>query len=171
MKSITAKNGQNFVLRPIQKEDKSRLVQGLSNMSAQSIHHRFLGFKKEFTDKELKYLTELDGKKNFALAVGTLNESNELIGVGVGRYHALSNDPNRAEVAITIIDKFQGLGLGTILMKELIFHAKKNDIQVFEGILENANDAMKSLVKKLDGFKLSRSEDDTLKMVGDLTIY
>ena len=171
MDKIKAKNGKEFLIRPIQKEDKIRLVIGLSKMSQESIHHRFLGFKKGFSEKELRQLTELDGKRHFALAVGTLDEKNELQGIGVGRYHAINESGTIAEVAITILDDFQGLGLGTILMKKLIKEAKENGFDTFEGILENTNDPMKALIKKLEGFKTIRTEEGELKMLGDLSSY
>lgn len=171
METIKAKNGQEFLIRPIQKEDKQRLIDGLTQMSQESIHHRFLGFKKGFTEKELKHLTEVDGHNHFAIAIGTINKDKSLDGVGIGRYHIDDNDPSVAEVAITIIDGYQGNGLGTIVMKKLISVALTNGITTFEGILESTNDGMLALIKKLDGFKVVSTEDGVLKMVGDLSIY
>ena len=171
MEKIIAKNGQEFLIRPIQKEDKQRLIDGLNKMSQESIHHRFLGFKKGFSDKELKHLTEVDGQKNFAVAIGLLNSQSSIEGVGIGRYHINYEDSKAAEVAITIIDEFQGIGLGTIIMNHLIKVALSNEITEFQGILESTNDGMMALIKKFDGFKAIRTESGELKMIGDLSIY
>jgi acetyltransferase len=171
MEKVIAKNGREFLIRPIQKEDKQRLIDGLTKMSPESIHHRFLGFKKGFSEKELKHLTEVDGHNHFAIAVGVLTKENSLEGVGIGRYHINDNDPTTAEVAITIIDEYQGNGLGTKIMEHLIKIALENKITTFEGILETTNDSMIHLIKKLKGFKTIRTEDGVLKMIGDLSLY
>jgi acetyltransferase len=171
MKIVTTKDGTEFVIRPISKDDKQNIIDGLSKMSEQSIHHRFLGFKKGFSDKELKHLTEVDGVNHFAVAVGKIDANGELEGVGVARYHKLEDSPKEAEVAITIIDKFQGHGLGTALMLEIIAVAKDNGVEMFVGLLEETNDPMKALIKKLDGFTTKNIGDGTLRMFGDLSLY
>lgn len=171
MKSVKTKKGIEFFVRPISKDDKQKIIEGLSKMSEESIHHRFLGFKKGFSEKELIHLTEVDGKKHFALAVGKENEDSDIEGVGVARYHVLDDDPTQAELAITIIDKYQGSGLGTTLLLELISIAKENGIASFTGILEDSNDPMKGLIQKLKGFSAKNTGDGTLKMHGDLSQY
>ena len=54
MKSVKTKKGIEFFVRPISKDDKQKIIEGLSKMSEESIHHRFLGFKKglsaDYTD-------------------------------------------------------------------------------------------------------------------------
>lgn len=171
MKTIKAKDGVSYFIRPITSSDKPLLVEGLGKLSSESIHHRFLGFKKGFSEKELKMLTELDGYKQVAMVVGRETEDGSIEGIGVARYHRLSDKEHVAEFAITLIDSMQGKGLGTLLMLELISIAKKNGITEFEGLLENTNDNMLALIKKFKGFKVSNIGNGLLKMTGDLSSY
>ncbi|OUR95421.1 hypothetical protein A9Q84_16440 [Halobacteriovorax marinus] len=171
MKEIIAKDGSTFFIRPITSEDKNLLIEGLDKLSEESKHHRFLGFKKAFTEKELKYLTELDGINQVGLALGFENEDSSVEGIGVARYHRLKDNYSRAEFAITLLDNMQGKGLGTQLMLELILNAKSNGVTHFEGLLETTNEQMIALVKKLEGFTFSNIGNGLLKIEGDLSSY
>ena len=49
-----------FEIRAILPEDKIPLQVGLQMLSPESIRQRFFASKKEFTENELKFLTEVD---------------------------------------------------------------------------------------------------------------
>ena len=51
--------------------------------------------------------------------------------LGVGRYIQLPADPTVAEVAITVVDSHQGLGLGTILLSVITRSAVQHGIETF----------------------------------------
>lgn len=89
-------------------------------MSSESIRNRFLGSKKEFTTNELDYLTDIDGDNHYA--IGLAEASRYKRGIGVVRLVRSEIDPEMAEVAVTLIDEYQKLGLGMLLM-DLIFIA------------------------------------------------
>ncbi len=170
MIKIKSKDGNPYILRPLTKDDKVNLVEGLKKMSAESIYNRFHGFKKEFNEKELASLTDLDGVNRFAFAIIQVKENKELEGVGIARYHR-SPGSNRAEFAITLIDRIQGQGLAKKVILELIKVAKGHGIKYFDGTLENTNIRMIKLIHKLDGFTTKRASGNLLEMEGDLSSY
>ncbi|ATH08543.1 hypothetical protein BIY24_11450 [Halobacteriovorax marinus] len=172
MISIKSKDGKNYILRPLTKDDKHNLVEGLKKLSSESIYNRFQGFKKEFNERELSNLTELDGVDRFAFALGEVKENGEVEGVGIARYHRDKElDPERAEFAITLIDRIQGQGLAKKVTLELIKVAKSNGIKFLDGTLESNNTKMINLIHSLEGFETKRQEGSLLTMVGDLSYY
>ncbi|WP_372652761.1 GNAT family N-acetyltransferase [Halobacteriovorax sp.] len=170
MIEIKSKSGDPYILRPLTKDDKINLVEGLKKMSSESIYNRFHGFKKEFNEKELTSLTDLDGVNRFAFAIIQVKENNELEGVGIARYHR-TPESDRAEFAITLIDRVQGQGLAKVVILELIKVAKGHNIKFFDGTLENTNIKMINLIHKLDGFTTKRLSGNLLTMEGDLSSY
>ncbi|PIK16352.1 GNAT family N-acetyltransferase [Halobacteriovorax sp. JY17] len=170
MIKLKSKDGKNYILRPLRADDKINLVEGLKKMSPESIYNRFHGFKKEFNDKELSSLTELDGVDRFAFALGEVNESGDAEGVGIARYHR-SADPERAEFAITLIDRIQGQGLAKQVTLELIKVAKSNGIKFLDGTLESTNTKMINFIHSLEGFSIKHAGGGLLKMEADLSFY
>ena len=62
------------------------------------------------------YLTEIDHHDHEAI-IALEEESGE--GIGVARYVRNPTHPETAEVAVTVIDEWQGRGLGTLLLEVL----------------------------------------------------
>ena len=101
----------SFVIRPIEPGDKERLVNGLRQLSEESIRKRFLAAKPRFTQGELRYLTEVDGVNHIALVAVLEDDPDQL--VAVARCVRLPDRPGTAEMAIVVGDPWQGQGLGT----------------------------------------------------------
>ena len=101
----------SFVIRPIEPGDKELLVNGLRQLSEESIRKRFLAAKPRFTTAELRYLTEVDGVNHIALVAVLEDDPDQL--VAVARCVRLPDRPGTAEMAIVVGDPWQGQGLGT----------------------------------------------------------
>jgi acetyltransferase len=87
---------------------------------------------------------------------------------GVARLHA---DPDNvaAEYAIIVQSEEKGRGLGTVLMTELIAHAKRRGLRQLFGFVLRANDAMLALCRDL-GFRAraDAESDDVIRVELDL---
>jgi GNAT superfamily N-acetyltransferase len=112
----TLPDGTRILLRPIEAGDKARLSAALARLSQETIRRRFFAAKPRFTSRELRYLTEVDGRDHIAL-VALLADDPEAI-VGVARCVRLPT-ADTAEFAIVVGDPFQGRGLGSLLAREL----------------------------------------------------
>ncbi len=116
-----------------------------------------MGSKKEFTEKELDYLTSLDGINHYALGVEEANDPHR--GVAVIRMVRSESKADEAEVAITIIDDYQKIGLGSFLLDLLVLAARERNITNFSFTFLPQNEGIVKLIEKKGIPKLKRSHD------------
>lgn len=155
-----------FEIRPILPSDKIPLQVGLQMLSPESIRQRFFGNKKEFTEKELSFLTEVDQINHLAF-VAVYHQGEKLLPAGVIRAIKNKDHPNMAEIGITIVDCYQGKGLGTKLLEKLALRAKEVNITHFYGDFHTSNIKMSKLLEK---FSKNHGQIH-LKHTGDGFIY
>ena len=125
------------VLRPIRPDDKQALERGLHRLSERSVYRRFLSPKPGFTTSELRYLTEVDGHDHMALVLEDPDAPGELI--AVGRWVRLVNEPEAAEIAITVADSHQRQGIGSLLADALAAEARLHGIRRFTATVAGDN--------------------------------
>jgi len=125
-------DGTQAKLRLVRPGDKALLENGFNNLSSLSRHKRFFAGKHHLSKSELRYFTELDQVNHFALGVVALNHrGKELEGIGIGRFVRLENQAETAEVALTVIDRMQGNGVGRLLLTNLIAAAAERGVTKF----------------------------------------
>jgi GNAT superfamily N-acetyltransferase len=155
--SVVLQDGRSVLIRAIRPDDKQRLLDGFHRLKGKSIYFRFFSAKKELTEKELKFYTEVDFEHHVAIVSTIKSDEKENI-IGVGRYIELTgNDTERvAEMAFAVDDEHQNLGVGTILFEYIVTIAQQNGISslVADVLLENRN--MLDIFKH-SGFKLNKT--------------
>ncbi len=117
--------GHQIRIGSVLPQNKEQISNSLKDMSRETIRNRFLGSKKEFSKKELEYLTVLDGHNHYALGIEELQGHHR--GIGLIRLVRSSENPEEGEVAITLIDDYQKMGLGKMLVKLMILAALERD--------------------------------------------
>jgi len=105
---------------------------------------RFLGVKKHLSAAELRYFTDVDHHDHEAL--GALDRAGGH-GVGIARYIRDADDPQAAEIAVTIVDDWQGRGLGTELLAALSDRARQEGIRRFTALADPGNVAVAALLR------------------------
>lgn len=138
--------GKHLRVGSVLPHNKKQISEGLRDMSPESIRNRFLGSKRDFSEKELEYLTTLDGHNHYA--IGIEERENLKRGVAVIRLVRASHSITEAEVAITIIDEYQRKGLGTLLMNLIILAAIERDIEKLSFTFLPQNEGILKLIKK-----------------------
>ena len=99
------RDGSTVLIRQVRSTDAPLLADGFARLSAASRQMRFLGVKKELSAAELRYLTDVDHHDHEAL--GAVDRAGGR-GVGIARYVRDADDPQAAEIAVTIVDDWQG---------------------------------------------------------------
>jgi GNAT superfamily N-acetyltransferase len=134
-------------IRPIRPEDREELRSGFRKLSPLSRYQRFFTDIHELSEEQLDYLTLVDGVNHVALvaSVPTADLSLEK-GLGVARFVRLPDEPDVAEVAITVVDEAQHKGIGTALLHALTIAARKAGIHRFRMQVLSINDSMIGLL-------------------------
>jgi GNAT superfamily N-acetyltransferase len=133
------------------------LEQGLGLLSPVSRRYRFNFSFKKFTRQDLHYLTHIDNRNHVAIAARhPYGLDRGYPGMGVGRYIKLPKKPDTAEIALTIIDGYQNMGLGTVLFSLLAEHAGQNHITFFCGYVQAQNTAMLNLFQRFGARTVNR---------------
>ncbi len=137
------RNGTEVTVRAIRPEDKELFVEAFRDLNEDTIYMRFFGPKKEITERELKWATEVDFSRTVALVACIREGERERI-IGGSRYIAIgeSDPPSSAEIAFVVEEDFQGLGLGTILLRHLVLIGREQGISSFEAEVLPSNKAM-----------------------------
>lgn len=148
--TIRLRDGTRATLRPIRASDKKLLLEGFERLSPRSRYTRFLTPKQKLTNRELRYLTEVDGVDHFALVALTHPPFGKEEGIGVGRFVRLADEPDVAEPAITVADDQQAKGLGTILLHRLSDAAWERGVRHFRCELLAENMRMRELLAEVE---------------------
>jgi GNAT superfamily N-acetyltransferase len=129
---ITLRDGSEVVVRPVRGTDKRLLAEGFRRLSAESVQRRFLVPQDHLTVGMLRYLTEIDHHDHEA--IGAIDPRTGE-GVGVARFIRDPERPSSAEVAVTVVDEWQGRGLGTLLLEVLAGRAREEGVDRFTAVL------------------------------------
>jgi GNAT superfamily N-acetyltransferase len=132
------------LIRQVRGADAPLVADGFAWLSDRSRQLRFLTPKKELSPAELRYFTDVDHHDHEAL--GALNHADGR-GVGIARYIRDADDPQAAEIAVTIIDGWQGRGLGTELVAHLSERARSEGIRRLTALVGADNQAMTGLLR------------------------
>jgi RimJ/RimL family protein N-acetyltransferase len=141
---VVLRDGSAVLIRQVRSTDAALLAEGFARLSAASRQMRFLGVKKELSAAELRYFTDVDHHDHEAL--GALDRAGGH-GVGIARYVRDADDPQAAEIAVTIVDDWQGRGLGTELLARLSDRARQEGIRRFTALADPGNVAVAALLR------------------------
>ncbi len=150
------KDGTEVYFREILPEDKQRLQDGLHFLSEDSLYTRFFAPLTKFTESQLVHLTEVDQDRHVAWGV-TCPSHPEIPGLGTCRFIKFEDNPEKADFAITVIDAYQNLGLGTEFLALLCVLAKQHDVKYLIGSALFSNLKLVERFKSI-GAKVSWSE-------------
>ena len=144
-------DGAQVGLRPVHPADRELLMEGFAALSEDSRYHRFLTPMSRLSERQARYLTELDQVNHFAWAIGVPDDEGGILGVGVARYVRDRDDPAAAEIAVAITDDHQGRGLGGLLMRALGTVAACHGIERIYGFMHTENRPMIRIFLSLGG--------------------
>lgn len=138
----TLSDGRRVHLRWIRPEDATLLRDGFARLSDASRRNRFFVALRELPENVVRYFTEVDGVDHAALVALSVPENGGTErGLGVARFVRLKDRPLSAEVAVTVVDECQRLGLGTLLLGTLGAAAHERNVDTFTAnvLWSNAN--------------------------------
>ncbi len=147
IEEVILKDGTPINLRPIRPDDAPRLQQTFSMLSPETIYMRFLSAAKGLSDKQARFLAEVDYQDRMAI-VGTIQEEGEERIIGVARYGVLGDhSTGLAEVAVVVRDDYQKRGLGKLTMHRLARYAQEQGLKAFVANVHTSNKPVLSFVQ------------------------
>ncbi|HEU4533256.1 MAG TPA: GNAT family N-acetyltransferase, partial [Polyangiaceae bacterium] len=159
---LTLADGTPIGLRLLRPGDREALRQIFLSLSPASRYSRFFVETPELSDDALDYLTDVDDDYHLALIALTpsLDLKSER-GVGVARYVRFADEPDAAEMAVTVIDELQGRGLGAVLLDRLVGAARERHLRRLRAELLVGNEAMARALRRV-GAVQTEARDETL---------
>ena len=146
------KDGRHVVLRAAQPDDADAMQALVRSLSPRTRYMRFFNPLRELPPKLLDAFTHTDAHHAMTLLAFLDVEGQETL-IGMGQY--FSDDyPAQCEFALLVADGYQGSGLGTRLLRNLVCIAVAAGIEVMEGELMAENIAMRA-VAQANGFSVS----------------
>jgi GNAT superfamily N-acetyltransferase len=157
---VVLRDGSHVRVRPGHHSDRELLLRGFERLSAESRYRRFLVATPELSRPMVDFLTAVDHHDHEAIVA--LDESGE--GVGVARYVRHADRPEAAEAAVTVIDDWQGRGLGTLLLEVLSARAREEGVTTFTALMLGTNQEMMDLVTALVPVRIVDRESGTVEV-------
>ncbi len=141
--------GKTVTVRPMSRRDATLEVEFNRRLSPRSHHYRFLAGIGKLSPDILKRLSEIDGDASLAFVATVAREDGGPdIEIGVSRYTPTEN-PGVREIAVTVANEWQALGLSSLLTRHLFDYARQHDVRELYSMDVADNQAMRELAADL----------------------
>lgn len=169
--SVRLRDKSCLRIRLLTPEDREHLVEGFSRLSRESRYTRFFSYIPSLEGPVLDKLADLSG--HLHVAIGAFTENDELgHGVAVARaIQPAAGEP--AELAITVVDGSQGMGLAQLLLHILVKVTANLGVERFAAEVLRENYAAVKAFRNIGASTHPDPEDMAVTLVelapGDLT--
>jgi RimJ/RimL family protein N-acetyltransferase len=156
---LALSDGRSVVVRPMRASDagtEQAFVQGLSQASRRA---RFQIGLRELPPEMLRALTDVDQRCHVAFAAEAPGEDDEERRIVADARYIRTGEPGVAEVAVTVHDAWQGVGLGRELLQRLLRHAGRRRVTRLYGDVLHDNAPMLAMARAM-GARLSAVPGD-----------
>jgi GNAT superfamily N-acetyltransferase len=120
--TVLARDGTLVRLRPLRREERDLVAGFFAGLSEESRRRRFLGPMSRLPEAMLRHLVEVDGHRHVAVV---------------------------AEVALTVTDRFQGRGIGRLLLGALAATAGGAGVGALVYLVDPGNRPMLGLLRSM----------------------
>jgi len=121
VKELLLRDGTPAMVWSLSPNDALGLQENYKGLSAESRYNRFLTRVGNLSDSLLRRLVDdVDGLDHQALVLVAFPGDEPEVAAGVGRLVRYRDDPQTADVAVTVKDAWQGRGVASALLAELV---------------------------------------------------
>ena len=132
-------------IRALKPQDRDDLMAAVDRTSSDSLYRRFFAVRRHFTETEESFYLNVDFVSHVAL-IAVADENGRPIIIAGGRY--VVGEPGQAEVAFTVVDKYQGRGVGAALLRHLAVIARQAGLRELVAYVLPDNRAMLKVFEK-----------------------
>ncbi len=159
------KNNQKTVLRPIKPEDEAHLNDLFQSFSEETMRFRFFQIIREMSHETLTRYCNIDYNREIAI-IAEIKEGRKKKIIGVARL-ILQPGMKFGEFAVAVGDEWQGFGLGSKLVDNIIEIGREMGLESICGDIMSGNQKMFNLCTK-KGFNMTPVDDEITKATLDL---
>lgn len=145
---MTLRDGTPAVIWPLLPNDARGLRENFAQLSADSRYNRFISGVATLSDAMLSVLVdEVDGVDHIALVLAVFPAEGPDRAVGVGRLIRYPDRPMAADVAVTVVDEWQGRGVATALLSALVKRRPAGVVQLVTQVTTNNHASIAMLAR------------------------
>jgi GNAT superfamily N-acetyltransferase len=149
------------VLRPLDRGERTPVLEVFAGLSERSRRLRFLGSKPRLLQSEVDWLVDVGCcGREAVVAVDQVTGRT----VGIARFVRDEGAPE-AEIAFEVVDEWQGRGIGRRLVAELRALALEQGILRFRALTVHGNRPAAALVRSLGDVLVQRYEDGAVELI------
>ncbi len=155
------RNGASVRLRPIRPDDAPRLMALCDRLSPRTVYQRFFS-PRRLRAEEADAFANVDHRERVAL-VAEVDSGQELELIGVARY-GLAEEAVTADIGLVVEDGWQGLGLGSMLLKEILQAGARQGIRHFRADVLTENRRALRLLARHTNIAQSTTSDGVTRI-------
>jgi len=148
--TVRLRSGDVALIRQVRPSDAPRLARAYANLGEQSRYRRFFTLMPELPASTLTWASEVDHTHHEALVASPLLSPAI---IGECRFVRFEDRPDTADLAITVIDSWQGRGLGSALLARLSERALQLGVTYFVADVLAENRTMLGMLPGLGRFE------------------
>ncbi len=145
---VRLRDGSAALIRQVGPADRPALLRGFAELSPESRVFRFLHHVERLDPADAERFTTPDRRLHVAIGA-TVIEAREEVPAGIAHYFRPTTEAQRAELALTVIDRFQGRGLGTLLLGRLMRMGREQGLDQLDALVHVRNDGMVHILRAL----------------------
>jgi len=141
--------GERLCFRPIKAADESMMQDFFYSLSDRTIYQRYFSVMRAMPHETAQTMTTIDYESEMAIVGLAREEGRERI-IAVGRYGLLGGGSDVAEMAFTVRDDWQNIGIGTFLLHYLAQIAGLRAVGAFTAEILDSNGPMLTILNHCD---------------------
>lgn len=162
---VHLRDGTEAVVVPLLHANREALQEAYGHLSEETRFDRFLASVPKLTDNMLDRLVDdVDGIDHVALVLLILTEDGTELPLGLARILRYPDDPTAADVAVTVVDDWQGRGVATALL-EVLMRQRPQGVERIVTVIRASNAASLAMLRRLGDVEVMKSEAGTRLVV------
>jgi acyl-CoA hydrolase/GNAT superfamily N-acetyltransferase len=137
--------GEQVFFRPIKATDESMMQDFFYSLSDRSIYQRYFAVLRALPHQAVQAMTTIDYEREIAIVGIVRREGRDRI-IAVGRYGLMGESCGAAEIAFTVRDDWQNIGIGSFLLNYLADIAAGRGIEAFTAEILEGNGPMLAIL-------------------------
>jgi acyl-CoA hydrolase len=162
LEEIHVIDNKKITFRPVKLTDERFIQEHYYSLDKVDVVSRFFNERTSFVSKQIENTFIIDYHRDLTIVAVEGEPGFERI-LAVGEYY-LDPDSNLAEIAFSVVKKWQGKGLSTIVIKKLAEAARENGIAGLTAYTSTSNKGMVKLFNLLEYEVDIKTEDNMISL-------